>query len=371
MDNAKGYKAFKPGMICRDKQYAENTDYEEVGGKICEKGMMHYCVNPFDVLNFYDLVDESGKFSDFAEVKALDQPISGSDGKFATKKLHIGAKLSFAGFIKACIDYTKEQTIVNMPKSDVATGDYAKIGSSGDYAQIGSSGDYAKIGSSGDYAKIGSSGDSAKIGSSGDYAKIGSSGDSAKIGSSGDSAQIGSSGDYAKIGSSGGYAKIGSSGDSAKIGSSGYSAQIGSSGDYAKIGSSGDYAQIGSSGGYAKIGSSGDSAKIGSSGDSAKIGSSGYSAKIGSSGGSAKIGSSGGSAQIDSTGVDSVICCAGHGCTVKAKIGSWITLAEWEYSEEKGRSVPRFVKTEYVDGEKIKPDTWYQLKNGEFVEVNR
>ena len=245
MENAKGYKAFKPGMFCRDKQYAENTDYEEVGGKICEKGMMHYCVNPFDVLNFYDLVDESGKFSDFAEVKALDQPISGSDGKFATKKLHIGAKLSFAGFIKACIDYTKEQTIVNMPKSDVATGNYAKIGSSGYYA---------------------------------------------KIGSSGDSAQIGSSG------------------DSAKIGSSGYSAQIGSSGYYA---------------------------------------------------------------QIDSTGVDSVICCAGHGCTVKAKIGSWITLAEWEYSEEKGRSVPRCVKTEYVDGEKIKPDTWYQLKNGEFVEVNR
>lgn len=209
MDNAKGYKAFKPGMICRDKQYTENTDYEEVGGKICGKGMMHYCVNPFDVLNFYDLVDESGKFSDFAEVKALDQPISGSDGKFATKKLHIGAKLSFAGFIKACIDYTKEQTIVNMPKSDVTTGNYAKIGSSGNYAQI------------------------------------------------------------------------------------------------------------------------------------------------------------------DSTGVDSVICCAGHGCTVKAKIGSWITLAEWEYSEEKGRSVPRCVKTEYVDGENIKPDTWYQLKNGEFVEVNR
>lgn len=216
MDNAKGYKAFNPGMICKDKQYAENTDYEEVGGKICGKGMMHYCVNPFDVLNFYDLVDESGKFSDFAEVKALDQPISGSDGKFATKKLHIGAKLSFAGFIKACIDYTKEQTIVNMPKSDVTTGNSAQIGSSGNSAQIGSSG---------------------------------------------------------------------------------------------------------------------------------------------------------GSAKIDSTGVDSVICCAGHGCTVKAKIGSWITLAEWEYSEEKGRFVPRCVKTEYVDGEKIKADTWYRLKNGEFVEV--
>ena len=234
MENAKGYKAFSPGMICRGKRYAENTDYEETDGAICSEGMMHYCVNPFDTLNFYDLVGENGKFSDFAEVEALDPPVSGSGGKFAAKKLHIGAKLSFAGFVKACIDYTKEQTIDNMPKSEIDTGDYA---------QIGSSGDSAKIGSSGNSAKIGSSGNSAKIGSSGNYA------------------------------------------------------------------------------------------------------------------------------QINSTGEDSVICCAGSGSVVKAKAGSWITLAEWEYSDEKGRFVPRYVKTEYVDGEKIKADTWYCLKNGEFVEA--
>ena len=110
-----------------------------------------------------------------------------------------------------------------------------------------------------------------------------------------------------------------------KIGSSGHSAQIGSSGDYAQIGSSGDYAQIGSSG---------------------------YSAKI------------------DSTGEDSVIMCAGDSSKAKAKAGSWITLAEWEWSDEKERHVPVCVKTEYVDGENIKADTWYQLKNGKFVEVN-
>ena len=137
--------------------------------------------------------------------------------------------------------------------------------------------------------------------------------------------------------------QIGSSGDSAQIGSSGDSAQIGSSGDSAQIGSSGDYAQIGSSGDYAKIGSSGYYAKIGSSGDSA---------------------------QIDSTGEDSVIMCAGSKSKAKAKVGSWITLAEWKWSDEKKRDVPVCVKTEYVDGENIKADTWYQLKNGKFVEVN-
>ena len=127
-----------------------------------------------------------------------------------------------------------------------------------------------------------------------------------------------------------------------------------------QIGSSGYSAQIGSSGNYAQIGSSGYSAKIGSSGDYAKIGSSGYSAQIGSSGNYAKI---------DSTGEDSVIMCAGNSSRAKAKVGSWITLAEWKWSDEKKRDVPVCVKTEYVDGDNIKADTWYQLKNRKFVEV--
>ena len=164
-------------------------------------------------------------------------------------------------------------------------------------------------------------------------------------------------------------AKNDNGGNSAKIGSSGDSAQIGSSGNSAQIGSSGNYAQIGSSGNSAQIGSSGKSAQIGSSGKSAKIGSSGYYAQIGSSGYSAQIGSSGNSAKINSTGEDSVIMCAGNNSRAKAKVGSWITLTEWEWNDDKKRRVPLCVKTEYVDGNNIKADTWYQLKNGEFVEV--
>ena len=216
MDNLNGYKAFEPGMICKGKQYQENTDYEEEGGEICEKGMMHYCVNPFDVLNFYPLVNDSGKVSDFAAVKSLEEPVSGDGGKFATKKLHIGVKLGLTGFVNACIDYIKKETIVNAPSSTVES-NYAQIGSSGNSAQIGSSGNCAKI---------------------------------------------------------------------------------------------------------------------------------------------------------ESAGEDSVICCSGDASIVKAKLGSWITLAEWKYSDEKNRMVPQFVKTEFVDGEKIKADTWYKLFNGEFTEVS-
>ena len=265
----KGYKGFGPGLICKDKQYQENTVFEEPEAKICEKGM-HFCENPFDVLDYYDLIRSDGTPNEFAEVEALDEPKTDDKKKFCSKKLKIGVKLGLSGFIKACVDFVLEKTIAEAPSENV------------------------------------------------------DSGNSAQIGSSGNSAKIGSSGNYAQIGSSGNYAQIGSSGNSAQIGSSGYSAQIGSSGD------------------SAQIGSSGNSAQIGSSGDSAKI---------------------------NCTGSDSVICCAGHGSVVKAPVGCWITLAEWKYDGAKQRCVPVCVKTEYVDGEKIKADTPYKLENGKFVEV--
>ena len=64
-----------------------------------------------------------------------------------------------------------------------------------------------------------------------------------------------------------------------------------------------------------------------------------------------------------------MICCAGHNSQVRAKKGSWITLAEWVWDEKKQHYVPKCVKTEFVDGERIKEDTYYKLMNGEFVEV--
>ena len=202
----KGYKGFNPGLVCKDKQYQENTVFEEPEAEICKKGM-HFCKNPFDVLDYYDLVRADGNFNDFAEVEALDDCKTDDDRKFCTKKLKIGVKLSFAGFIKACVDFVLEKTIREMPNANIGSGDYAKIGSSGDYAKI------------------------------------------------------------------------------------------------------------------------------------------------------------------NCTGSDSVICCAGNGSVVKAPAGCWITLSEWEYDVKKGHSVPVCVKTEYVDGERIKADTPYTLKNGEFVEV--
>ena len=314
----KSYKGFDNDFCCRGFQYEVGKEYEIKGEiKCCERGF-HACESPMEVFDYYDMFNS--RFAEVEQSGQIDKEDDNNSTKICSSRIKIKTELKLADIINIGIEWLKDITSSSKVKADIDLNDNgcysAKIGSSGDSAKIGSSGYSAQIGSSGYYAKIGSSGDCAKIGSSGNYAQIGSSGDYAKIGSSGNSAKIGSSGNYAQIGSSGNYAKIGSSGDSAQIGSSGYSAKIGSSGDCAKIGSSGNYAKINSTGEY------------------------------------------------------SVIMCAGKNSAAKAKAGSWITLSEWVYDEEKGITIPKCVKTEYVDGKRIKADTWYKLKNGEFVEVN-
>ena len=222
----KGYKAFEKGLICKGKQYAENTVFEEDEAEICKRGM-HFCKNPLDVLDYYPLIDGNGEFTEFAEVEALDEVKTDDKKKFCTKKLKVGAKLSFAKFIEASVKF-----------------DFEKI------EEVGET----------------------------------------------------------------------------DLNNSKNSAQIGSSGDYAKIGSSGDYAQIGSSGYYAKINSEGKYA---------------------------------------------VICCAGHGSIAKGKLGSWITLSEWQYSEEEKAHIPVCVKTAKIDGKRLKEDTYYKLENGKFKQVKQ
>ena len=226
----KGYKAFEKGLVCKDKQYAENTVFEEEKAEICKSGM-HFCENPLDCLDYYPLIDDKGNMTEFAEVEALDGALTDDNKKFCTKKLRVGAKLDLAGFIKASIKFVWEKCTKDVEKD---SGDSAKLASSGNYAKLASSGYYAKLASSGNYA------------------------------------------------------------------------QLASSGNYAKVDGKGKYA---------------------------------------------------------------VICCAGSNSAARGKIGSWITLSEWEWNDEEDAYIPVCVKTERIDGVKIKEDTFYKLENGEFVEV--
>ena len=101
----KGYKGFEKGLICRGKQYAENTIFEEEKAEICKSGM-HFCENPFDVLGYYGFVNSKAELNEFAEVEALDDVKTDDNKKYTTKKLKIGAKLGISGLINAFVKFT-------------------------------------------------------------------------------------------------------------------------------------------------------------------------------------------------------------------------------------------------------------------------
>lgn len=66
-------------------------------------------------------------------------------------------------------------------------------------------------------------------------------------------------------------------------------------------------------------------------------------------------------------GKDAIAAAFGIEGKAKACFGSWLMLAEWANTSE-GWHI-KTVKTAKIDGEKLKADTWYMLKNGEFEEV--
>jgi hypothetical protein len=140
----KGYKGFRKGLICKDKQYAENTIFEESEANICVNGM-HFCKNPMDVLDYYPLIDNNGEMCEFSEVEAMDETLTNDEKKYCTKKLKIGARLSLVEFIKASFDVTyrqiKEEVDNVSEKENVA--DNATL-AGGEWAKL-AGGDGAKL----------------------------------------------------------------------------------------------------------------------------------------------------------------------------------------------------------------------------------
>ena len=199
----KGYKGFNKDMTCRGMQYEEGKIYKmEEEPKCCEKGY-HFCENPLDTLDYYDLCDSA-----FAEVEAIGdinrpKEEERQDSKIATNKIKIGAKLDLTGFIKASIDFLWEKCKIKDKKQDedvqASSGYNSKLASSGDNSQLASSGDNSKLASSGDNSKLASSGYNSQLASSGYNSKLASSGDYSKLASSGDYSQLASSGYYSNI----------------------------------------------------------------------------------------------------------------------------------------------------------------------------
>lgn len=307
-DKIISYKGFNGDMTCHGFQFEVGKEYEQEGRIIaCENGF-HACIEPLDVFEFY-LIDKDGNIARFCEVEQSGE-FDEEETKTVSSKIFIRKEIPFNDFVDLAIESFKHKCKL-VPDNLVPENLLSFVGH-GNYLITK---DQECFSPSGYYNIIITSAFSTKLSLLGDYNQVFSVGNSS---------QIVSAGYHSQIISTGKYAVIATTGNNSIIISSGYSAKLSTSGRNNIIVSTGSCAEIVSTGKLSLVSSSGKDARIVATGKESQV---------------------------------------------KAKRGSWITLAE--YDDMPNANIPIRVKTEQVDGERIKEDSWYRLIDGKFAEIIR
>jgi hypothetical protein len=314
----KSYKGFNKDMTCRDFQYEEGKEYEETAAEVCETGF-HSCEYPLDCFRYYDPAH-----SVYHEVEAdgeIDK--ADDDTKLASTKLKIGAELSIAGLVKASIEYTIKRT-----KKEAGAAEYC--------------------------------------------------GASSATGNCGASSATGNYGASSATGYYGASSATGYYGASSATGYRGASSATGNCGASSATGYRGASSATGNCGASSATGNYGASSATGYRGASSATGYRGASSATGYCGASSATGYRGASSADNATAV-----AIAWGACSKAKgvIGSYLVFADWEYNgnaddddfEKADAGIDSWTfkgaKMIRVDGETIKENTWYTIRNGEVLEA--
>jgi hypothetical protein len=334
----KGYKGFNKGLICRDKQYAENTVFNEDKATLCESGM-HFCKNPLNVLNYYSYYNSEIKsFSEYAEVEAPEDVTESKGDKSVTKQLKIGSKISFDELIKAGVEFNLSKEKFDKEKS-VATGKYSGASATGDYSGASAVGRYSGASATGDYSGASTVGRYSGASATGDY-----SGASTVGGCSGASA----TGDYSGASTVGGCSGASATGDYSGASTVGWRSGAMVVGDYS---------------GAMVVGDCSGASATGRRSGAMVVGDCSGASATGRRSGAMVVGD-------DSQAMcknNSVAVAIGRNSMAKGDIGCYIVLTEvkWDFETDTNKIID--CKCFKVDGEIIKADTFYKLVDGKPV----
>ena len=307
-ESIKTYKGFNKNMTYRGFQYEEGKEYEEEIVEVCDHGF-HACEYPLDCLNYY--YPNESVYHEVEQSGEIQK--HNDDTKVASTKIKIGAEISIAGLVKAAIEYT-----VKRVKKDAESDE--KHGASS------ATGDYGASSATGDYGASSATGTCGASSATGDYGAS----------------------------SATGYCGASSA--------TGYKGASSATGDYGASSATGDY---------------GASSATGYKGASSATGYKGASSATGTCGASSATGYCGASSAEDK---DAVAVAWGYKSKAKGVLGAFLVFADWEYTGSEDDTeydrnnqsawVLNGAKMVQVDGENIKPNTWYTIENGEIAEVS-
>ena len=323
----KGYKGFSPGMVCRGKQYQENTEFTEPEAKICESGM-HFCQNPFDVWSFYPPTGENGNLNEFAEVEAMDDPQTDDNIKYCSSRLRIGAKLDLPGFIKAGVDFILE----HVKSTDSNTGFQSATTNTGNYSVATNTGDRSVATNTGDRSAATNTGFRSTATNTG----------------------------FRSASTNTGFRSTATNTGDCSVATN--------TGDCSVATNTGDYSASTNTGFRSASTNTGDRSAATNTGFQSTATNTGFRSTATNTGYQSAATNTGDRSAASVSGNESFAIATGYQGKVKGALGCWIACAEWA-EDDNGNWHPVDFKAVRVDGKKIKADTWYRLEKGKFIEV--
>ena len=189
----------------------------------------------------------------------------------------------------------------------------------------------------------------------------------AKSKTNGNCAHAATTGYRAHAATNGDYAHAATTGDMAHAATNGNCAHAATTGYRAHAATNGNCAHAATNGNCAHAATTGYRAHAATTGYRAHAATTGYMAHAATTGDMAHAATTGYHAHAAVSGNESIASALGIGGKAKGALGCWIVCAEWEIKND-GWHI-ECVKATVVDGEAIKADTWYTLRDGEFVEV--
>ena len=124
---------------------------------------------------------------------------------------------------------------------------------------------------------------------------------------------------------------------------------------------SGYASKLAASGDASKLAASGDGSTLAASGYASTLAASGYASKLAASGNDSTLAASGNDSTLAASGYASIVMGAGYGCRAKAGASGAIALTWYD-----GKRPQIAVGLVGEDG--IKPDTWYEVRDGKLAE---
>ena len=319
------YKGFDKDLKCRGFKFEVGKEYEEAEADICRKGF-HACENPLDVFNYYP-----PSASRYCEVDLdVNEQTKSNDTKRVGKKIKINAEIGLPGIIKAGVEYIKEHVDwENSEKSN--TGDWSAATNTGDQSAATNTGDRSTATNTGYQSAATNTGDQSVATNTGDQSAATNTGD---------------------------WSAATNTGDQSAATNTGYQSAATNTGNRSAATNTGDQSAATNTGNWSAATNTGYQSAATNTG---------YQSVATNTGNQSVATNTGNWSAAIVSGKESVAISTGYKGKAKGALGCFIVLAEWKIINGDYHLID--VKSAKVDGVKIKPDIFYELIDGKFMEA--